>query len=63
MSHGKPCFPSQYYQQFCMNNPDFTPTWTCPSSVCGTGIDGLMSDDAIFYPLFAPVRIAGAFSA
>lgn len=52
---GKPCFLSQYgAQQFCMNNPEFGDAYMdyVRRLFAETGIDGLMSDDAIFYPLF-----------
>ena len=52
---GRPAFLPQYgAQQFCMNNPEFGAAYAAyvRRLVADTGIDGLMSDDAIFYPRF-----------
>ncbi len=49
---GKPVFLEQYTaEQFCMNNPDFQHAYReyVRLLLDETGIDGLMSDDGIFY--------------
>ena len=52
---GFPAFLPQYgAQEFCMNNLDFAAAYAnyVRRLVADTGIDGLMSDDAVFYPRF-----------
>ncbi len=49
---GKPVFLERYTaEQFCMNNPDFQKAYQeyVRRLLAETGIDGLMSDDGIFY--------------
>jgi hypothetical protein len=52
---GQPAFLPQYgAQEFCMNNQEFAAAYSdyLRRLVVETGIDGLMSDDALFYPRF-----------
>lgn len=52
---GRPAFLPQYgAQEFCLNNPDFSAGYMAyvRRLAAETGIDGLMSDDAIFFPRF-----------
>lgn len=49
---GEPCFLTFYTaEQFCMNNPHFRTAYQeyVKRLLADTGIDGLMSDDGIFY--------------
>ena len=50
---GEPCYLPQYNaESFCMNNPDFRNAYIkyLKILISETGIDGLMCDDAVFYP-------------
>lgn len=50
---GRPVFLPQYgAQEFCINNPDFRDAYASylKRMIRETGVDGLMCDDALFYP-------------